>query len=48
MMAMRYYCPKLELLNEEWKSPQVQRVNEFRLIQIAGRTVCKYKPTYRD
>jgi hypothetical protein len=27
MMAMRYYWPKLELLNDEWKSPQVQRVN---------------------
>jgi len=27
MMAMRYYWLKLDLLNDEWKSPQVQRVN---------------------
>lgn len=27
MMTMRYYWPKPELLNDEWKSPAVQRVN---------------------
>jgi hypothetical protein len=27
MLTMRYYWPKAELLNDEWKSPPVQRVN---------------------
>jgi len=27
MLTMRYYWPKPELLNDEWKSPPVQRVN---------------------
>jgi hypothetical protein len=27
MMAMRYYWPKQQLLNDRWKSPQVQRMS---------------------
>ena len=27
MLAMRYYWPRAELLNDQWKSPSVQRVN---------------------
>jgi hypothetical protein len=27
MMAMRYYWPKSELLSDDWKSPQVTRVD---------------------
>ncbi|HEX9773656.1 MAG TPA: hypothetical protein VGA44_09335 [Steroidobacteraceae bacterium] len=26
MAALRYYWPKPELLNDQWKSPQMERV----------------------